>query len=238
MDTNSKNGGTYKPSEGEQFFFMHIPKTGGTTFRKMLTNYFHQDSYYPSHVDLINNNGKYFSQKDLIENHSSFLKKSLLIGHYNMDLVPYLNPNVKIIAFFRNPLDRLLSHVNHLIKHDLKLKGKDPNYIIKNRIGSLSNVLSRSMGFKPKSNNFNIVLKSIKKLDFIGIMENYDESLKDINRKYNWDLKYEVIENASSKSLYDSLTPKTKSLIACHLGKDIFTYRAAVKEASVKKNIF
>lgn len=227
----------YRPNIEEQFFFMHIPKTGGTTFRKMLTNYFQEDCYYPSQEDLIHNNGKYFSQKELLEYHSSILEKSLIIGHYNMDIVPYLKSDVKIIAFFRNPIDRVLSHVNHLINHDIIFKGKDPNYVIKNRISSISNIQSRAMGFKPKSKNFKVVLNSLKKLDFIGIMEYYDESLESINNKYNWNLKYEVAENASNSSLYDSLSSKTKSLIACHIGKDIFTYRAAIKEARIKKYI-
>jgi hypothetical protein len=63
----------YQPKEGEQFFFMHIPKTGGTTFRHMLYNHFPDGTYYPSTQDLWKNNGSYLDPKQIIKSSKKIL---------------------------------------------------------------------------------------------------------------------------------------------------------------------
>ena len=217
----------YIPQNGEQFFFMHIPKTGGTTFRKMLTSHFPEGSYYPTKDDLILNGGRYFNQKELLENNPEILTKSLIMGHYNINFAQYLNPNVKTIAFFRNPFDRILSHVKHILANDARWKGVDPNDLIATKINGLKLVQSKYMGFEKGA--FENVKANMKNIDFIGILEYFDESIELFNKKFNTNIDFIPKQNKSSLIL-DTLTDKTMSLISRSIAVEILTYKRAFEE--------
>ena len=216
----------YTPREGEQFFFMHIPKTGGTTFRKMLTNHFPEGSYYPTQDDLIKNGGGYYTQRELVNKYSEHLKKPLIIGHYSIDLIKHLNPNVKVITFLRNPIDQILSHVKHILKHDSILKGADPNEIIEKRIKKIGNIQTRFLArqhltsLMDKTNN-------LSQIYCLGIQENYNESIDKINQKLNWKLDKIKMTNTSNFSIKEKLTSKSMSLICRNVKKDIIIYDQA-----------
>ena len=227
----------YTPKKGEQYLFMHIPKTGGTTFRKMLTTHFPEGSYYPSKEDLLANRGKYYTQKELITEQTHFLKKPLIVGHFNIELVKHLLPNVKVISFFRNPMDRILSHVKHIIRHDPEFIGANPNEVIHRKIKNICLTQSLRMGFIPKKKNFEDVKYNIDQLDFVGITEFFDESIELINRQFNWLLEPCNIENRNEEPIYPMLSLETKALISSYMGKELHTYNCALKIFNLRSKI-
>ena len=214
----------YTPKEGEQFFFMHIPKTGGTTFRKMLTNHFPEGSYYPNEEDLTANGGKYLSQKVFVNKNNITLTKPLVIGHYDFNLIKHLNPDVKVLVFFRNPIDRILSHVRHILEHDPEWKDCDPNVLIENRINSLRLIQSKFMGLEKK--NFSAVIKNLREIEFIGILEYFNESVALYNKMFNQQLELISPKNTSNKIL-DNISPKTMSLLTRSTIAEARTYNRA-----------
>ena len=213
----------YNPKEDEQFFFMHIPKTGGTTLRKMLTNHFPDGSYYPSQSDLINNKGKYFNQQELVQKKSILLSKSLIMGHYSVDLIDSLNPNVKTISFFRNPFDRVMSHVKHILNNEEKWKGGDPNDVIKHRVKLLGGTQTRMIN-DSNAKNLQDMLKNIDKLSFVGILEEFENSIKLLNSTFNWSFEIGKKENVSLSSISESITSKSMALICRNIKLDIIVY--------------
>ena len=81
----------------------------------------------------------------------------------------------------------------------------------------------------PSKKNFSIVKESIERLDFIGIQEYYNESIERFNKLYKFDIKVVIKENVSNLNIYSELTLRSRSEISKYMGKDLFTYSAALK---------
>jgi len=201
----------------------------------MLTNHFPEGSYYPTQEDLMANGGKYYSQKQLVNGYPDILKKSLIMGHYNVKLITHLNPNVKVIAFFRNPISRILSHVKHIIKLDPKFKGADPNEVIFKNQSLLFNVQTSMLGFSRKDKNIDIVKKRIDQLDGIGIVEEFDNSIEMFNQINKFSLETIPIYNKSSINIISDLDEKTLSLICRKIKFEIVLYNYAYDKFEKQK---
>lgn len=225
----------YKPKEGEQFFFMHIPKTGGTTLRRLLANHFPDGSYYPTQEDLFANGGKYFKQKDLIMK-KQILQKSLIMGHYNVDLIKHLKPNVKVFTIIRNPKHRILSHLKHILKHDVEFKDENANEVINKRINMITNVQLKYMGYKSNLDNFNTAVNNSKRIDFIGILDFFRESILRLNESFKWNLDYNGdIENEIIKNIREELTDESINTINSILIKELSLYKICLTDFNTFK---
>lgn len=58
-DWNLEAGNKYQTKEDELFYFIHVPKTAGTTFRLLLEKEFKASETLPSQKDIIANGGRY-----------------------------------------------------------------------------------------------------------------------------------------------------------------------------------
>ncbi|MCK5686585.1 sulfotransferase family 2 domain-containing protein [bacterium] len=96
--------------DDEKIIFMHIPKTGGTTFHEILTSFFENPLICPERY---NNLGAYTSGKlaeyRLFSGHFDYISTNLIPGN-----------NKKIITFFRNPEERLISLYYFYNSHKLE----------------------------------------------------------------------------------------------------------------------
>ena len=224
-DKKKGNKWMYTPKKGEQFFFMHIPKTGGTTVRHILMNHFPEGSYYPSQKELIENNGSYLTQKQLVQNDSDILSRSLIMGHYNIKLVRHLNPNVKVITFLRNPIDRIYSHLKHIALNDPDYSDTSLDKIAEEKISNICNIQSKMLGFS--QNKLVELRENIAGLDFIGIQEHFDESLEMLNGAFEWDLKPIQKRNISLNNLQSGLSKHSMSKICRRILPEIVAYNNA-----------
>jgi len=96
------------------FLFTHIEKCAGTSLNDVLSltflRYFHVT---------VNNYGGNELRNDLDLNQFNKIKKykpSGIGGHSVRPYLEYFNTDVKKITFLRNPIDRYLSHLNHIIE--------------------------------------------------------------------------------------------------------------------------
>ena len=181
----------YIPKENEQFLFMHVPKTAGTTFRKILTKHFRQEDIYPTELHLFTTKNKYLRQPILIENRKDLLRKKLICGHYNVRLLPHLSPNVKTMIFLRDPMERIQSHIKHLINKDPEFGQGDPNQVIEERLEILCNLQARILGFTKNRPNLDLVLQNLEAINFVGIQEKFATSIEKLNEKFAWQLAYQ-----------------------------------------------
>ena len=218
----------YTPKPNEQFLFLHIPKTAGTTFRHMLTKHFDKEDIYPTDFHLMVNNGKYINQKILLENRKDLLQKPLLMGHYNVRLIPHLHPEVKTIIFLRNPLERIKSHIKHIIQKEPNFQKGDPNKIIEARFELLTNLQARILGFTKRRPNLDQVLENLEKISFIGLTEDFETSIDKLNKQFSWQLEYDnEKKNASSAQISLEISSEMLARIHEKIQPEIAVYTRA-----------
>lgn len=94
----------------EKIIFLHIPKTGGTTFHEILSSKYNPKDICPERFNRL-------------EHHKAgeLAKYRMFSGHfdyYTVQLIP--GENKKILTFFRRPKDRLISYYYFLKAHKLE----------------------------------------------------------------------------------------------------------------------
>jgi len=86
-------------SISEKFVFVHVPKTAGTSFRKLLVDIFTEDQVSPQ-----------FMAKPLTDEDATRLDRfQVIAGHVSFADVYKYFPDRRLITFLREPVDRCLS---------------------------------------------------------------------------------------------------------------------------------
>lgn len=162
-------------------FFVHIPKTAGTSFRKSVESYFSVEKVLYDYSDkssetsplvanIIYQDCDYFSLKqNLVENDIRFLS-----GHISINKYVHVFGVRDVVTFLRDPIQRLISEYFHFVRYyGYKKSFKDfyrTGQFVNRQVKMLSSVPLESIGF-------------------IGLTECYDLSINQINHKYSTDFK-------------------------------------------------
>lgn len=95
----------------DQLFFMHIPKTAGTTFVNILEQLYTVDDICPPYEGL----------SQLIKNYTpqQLTNFKLIRGHFPYELLKHLNSEPRLVTFLRHPIQRTISAFNHLKRWDI-----------------------------------------------------------------------------------------------------------------------
>lgn len=114
---------TWKPhgplARDEKLYFLHIPKTAGTSLRTFLESQFHADEVCP-HLTI----------PEILPHPLSALRRyRLFCGHHGMHLPRLIHDDPIIVTVLREPIHRCISHFRHLqaVKQDWlheKVRGK------------------------------------------------------------------------------------------------------------------
>ncbi len=88
------------PRDSRPFFFLHIPKTGGTSVRLWL-----EQRLGDKHGSTT-----YFKPSELAERKSD----PLISGHYDWSVTEQLDFPVRVLTVLRDPVDQVRSHFDHL----------------------------------------------------------------------------------------------------------------------------
>jgi len=86
------------------WYFLHIPKTAGTTFRVMLENRFHMDDICPAY--------EFFQIGEYAD--EQLRRFRLFRGHMGYNLVNYLPENPRVMVMLREPMERAVSHFEYI----------------------------------------------------------------------------------------------------------------------------
>ena len=219
----------FDTNDPRRFFFMHIPKTAGTTFRKILENHAPKGHVWPDQNFLKTSGKKYPSEKILLEKYRTEMASPIFLGHYNLDILQHLSKDIIVITFLRNPYERVLSHIKHEVKVQKNIV--DPNDVVENKLNKILYTQSHMFRFKPTNQ---IGLKNMKKnigrINFIGITEEFDRSIDLCNRMFEWNLEKIEPQNQIDDSILDQLSSKNRSKIITNLIPEIRTYRNALQK--------
>lgn len=213
------------------YFFMHIPKTAGTSMRKMLWSVFPEKRILPNQQDLIENDSKYPALAKLKEQPERLRRARLFAGHY-----PYgserIFPQEQItrMTFMRDPVERSLSLLRHYKARDPKVKDTPFKEILFQRKSSFQNgQMNFFTGRMPKATSEEQLIhakQALDAFDFVGISERFEESLPVLNRLLPYNLGLPLTLN-QAKGAYPEELDDLRPLLAEWNQLDAEIYRYA-----------
>ncbi|QGQ70028.1 sulfotransferase family 2 domain-containing protein [Halomonas sp. PA16-9] len=212
-------------------YFVHIPKTAGTSFRKACEDYFGEKEvvydYYPDIEETsslikesIYRNDDFFG----FDVRFHLERKKFLSGHVAANKYVCLFGVANTVAFFRDPVQRIVSEYNHFVRHNNYQKDLNTFYHLKHAI----NRQSRMMTQVP-----------LEALGFIGLTETYNQSLLEINDRYGLKIKQvQLNQGRSSQDIGYDLDDETLSEIRNLNEDDIRLYHRAEALAQQRTQLF
>jgi len=239
-------------SRSNKYFYCHIPKTGGTTFRIILEDIF-GEKIIPSNNEIETNDQKYPELSEIIDKHKNLevSKYQILRGHYHLSAQTLFGENCKSMAIFRDPFQRTVSHLKHLIEHtndfnENKIKEMldAGNYFLPDNLMTryivgefISNeqdshrdhnnyIHSRELG--PIDDYAAEIEQKLKSLYFISTTTNLDNDLETfLQKEFNY--KYVPAKLNTTNDVNLKLSKENKSLIEEHNQLDRYLFELATK---------
>ncbi len=184
-----------------QYFFLHIPKTGGTSFRHMLWSLFPAGDVFPNDEDLQGHQGRYFQLAELMRLPPPRLQRCrLLCGHLpavSRDL--FASPPA-LLLFLRDPVARAISNLRHIQRRDYP--SSSLSAIFENdelRTKYVTNRQSRMLSFRsteeavaamdtmlPGRDRLELAKGVLERAEFVGLTEEFERSVELCERTFNW----------------------------------------------------
>ncbi len=218
------------------YFFVHIPKTAGTSFRNMLYNQFDQSQIFPNMDDIESNNNRYpqFSEIQTRVG-SKYQDLGLFCGHYTYNNgLKILGKNMRPIVFFRDPIKRSISLLYQLRRMIPDYKNKSLEYVFEKEPNQVSNVQTFYMTggappIKQTETQLKNALSRLKQLEVFGLAEHFDESVIRMEKQYNWKLgkSKNLNKNPTSKK---EISPSLIREIEKVNQYDLHLYQVALEE--------
>jgi len=190
----------------ELVYFLHIPKTAGTTFRAFLEDHYHSDTICP-----------HWLLEDILKLPPRQLNSyQLICGHYAYYIVSKLLAPPSIVTMLRDPIDRTISHFYHIKNtkdhwFNEEVSGMSLDDFLNDPIGiseilnfqtrfiAFDNIQEQNFGFANIRNDLNkldlllnneellnIALNRMRSFRFVGITERFDESLTLLSHEFGW----------------------------------------------------
>ena len=231
-----------KKKDEDNFFFIHIPKTAGTSFRTMLHKVFNQNNIFPNAKELQSNDNDY-PDFNVLETKSQEEQNDIkfISAHlpYSSSVIFPAKP--KKLIFLRKPLNRAVSDLLNLKETDPKYHDKSLAEIFElnyNKINCLQvRYLANAVGKKELTKaDLKVAKSNLRKCHFIGITERFDESMQLASNIFGWKFaenrKDKVSKYKNHDLLSDELRQKLKT--ANELDEHLYHYALELFELFIK----
>lgn len=225
-------------SDSFRILFIHIMKTAGTSFRRMLQEELGSENIFPSDRNLEKlPNGWYLLPEKILESYNLLPKHKVLIGHFPASIINKLPNKYSAAVFLRDPLQRSLS----TIKHHSNLQNKSPEYLINDqdfleryiknyqtKILGMDLVVDPNLCYEIDEKILTNALARINQFEFVGITEKYEESCRVFDKTYKTNIASRIKRENVSRSEESELL-FLKNIIQPLIDKDQILYEHALK---------
>jgi len=229
------------------YFFTHIPKTAGSSFRNMLYKQFPQDVIYPNLKDIQANEGRYPRRKVAVETLAGTRSIQLFMGHYPFMLGHKKMPEpLECIVFLRDPVERAISNLYHLQRHNPQFKNTSARIMIESANWQINNMQVRYMGdwhFRPNKLytaetelGAKALIRAKENIDacaFVGFTEQFEASIGRIQQQFDWYLGRVLKKNKTSKYQQPSIHSDLYEKIVALNQLDIALYEYAKEKMMI-----
>ncbi len=221
----------------QKLFFVHVPKTGGTTVRHSINKMFNANEVFPNENDIKSNKGQYPPLRSLIDKSNDEIKTiKLLNGHYRSTEYRFLPFKLDILVFFRNPVERVISNIKHFKTYDARCKNMTLEEIYKTRIDVLLNlqltyvanhlIQNHQLLTLEKNKFIELITQLINQTKFIGITERMNDSITLLNHIFDWNIKPAKSLNKTKSK--ESVSNELYQIIEKDCTKEKWLYEIAV----------
>lgn len=212
---------------------VHVPKTAGTAFRRVLEQVYGFESVI---VDYPGEHRKRFNNQ--WEGRKSKIK--VIHGHFGVEKYEKFFPKAKKIAWIRHPIHRLISHYFFWLNQPLdKIENSSQRLLVENQISLLE--FAKLPDIKNITSRF-LNRQKITDFYFVGIQDFFQEDLIDLKEKLGWDSFNSEYTNKNTYSKYEENLQKILSdqKLIHQLeeinSQDIELYNAALKAREERIN--
>ncbi len=225
-------------------FFIHVPKTGGTSFVKMLRSQECLNSIFPA-IDLMKKIGGHYPDLISAKKHlqsSNHLEYDLVLGHYPYSLSNLL-PGFDTVTILREPRSRFFSHLLHIKTHSSKFN-KVPNEQIVREVIMLNNTQVRffcdnhfnsNEGFEMKKlddEHLENAIQNLEKCSIVGTTSTLAQTAKRVITKYGFSDQHLPFANAGS---YQEDLSVDEEIVHKAIRLDESLYKAAINIVESKR---
>jgi hypothetical protein len=232
------------PENQPTIIFLHILKTGGTTFNIILENYFSKERSFSTFPNRMHPDGSIDGFKSLSMDERA--KIDLLNGHMGFGLHELLPRPATYLTLLRDPVDRVISHYYHAVRekgavlHDkiqsreIDLSGHIRYYA---EAADMDNLQTRMIagnwelrGFGPCTEEMLETAKRNLREHFavVGITEQFDAFYLLAADLFNWEvLPYQRWEVAKKRARKSDLSPEELYTLETYNKFDLELYQYA-----------
>ena len=205
------------------FIFLHIPKTGGTSFRFVLENSFGICHCHTNHTKT-----SVFTEADLAFAERVFLRLESMAGHNLSDPFRFSVPNPFYLTFLRETTARVISHYQ-----DSVIRGHNPKGF-EESLRENGDFQDLTVKLVAGERNLDKAKRYLEKYNFVGLTEKFDLSLHVLGRlsPRKLDLNYRKYVIRKDDKIKKALQGDSRMLeLARHYNPlDVALYAFAVEE--------
>ena len=197
------------------YFFVHIPKTAGTSFRMMLYDLFAPSEIIPNVFDIEKNGGSYPKIHEVLEQKDEHAIKllRLMAGHYPYRPTYYFEHKPQTMVFLRDPFQRAVSNLFHLKRRNPRFFNSSFEEIYEQSQRQLVNMQVRYIsGHYVKhpldGADLAVAKANLRSFAFIGITEQFNESIDYVEQLFDWKFPELLVRNVNKSLTTDDLSPE------------------------------